>query len=313
MKISFFEETWFFEEEEEFFEEMRFFEEGRSSKKRNSSKKVASSKKDVLRRRRLPRRKRDILRIRGRFLEDGRGCFEEFSLIQKTSLFLRKNHLLRKTSLSSNNPYSSKNSSFLGKHLLFEEPPIPSSKNLLPSSKNPLSKNIPPSSLFEAEDHRPLIFVLRVRRSKNPIFDLQSRIFNRRSSCAPWCNLTSGLSPGREALFVPRCWPIYRCLLISLNPFHARHVREPFSYKALPNIFTTFRKGRRRWQTYRCHQSRIFAIQKPEHTTGGSVRGGARRGGGARGSSRSKRDADRTVRPGDNHPSYPPRHRRHMS
>ena len=48
---------------------------------------------------------------------------------------------------------------------------------------------------------------------------------------------------------------------------------------------------------------------KPGHTTGGSGRG-ARRGGGV---GWAGRDADRTVRPGDRRPSYPPRHRRHVS
>ena len=36
-----------------------------------------------------------------------------------------------------------------------------------------------------------------------------------------------GLSPGREALCVPGCWPVDRRLLVSVNPFHARHCREP--------------------------------------------------------------------------------------
>ena len=36
----------------------------------------------------------------------------------------------------------------------------------------------------------------------------------------------SGLSPGREALFVPGCRPVDRRLFVFVNPFHARHVRE---------------------------------------------------------------------------------------
>ena len=36
----------------------------------------------------------------------------------------------------------------------------------------------------------------------------------------------SGLSAGREALFVPGCRPVERRLFVSVNPFHARHVRE---------------------------------------------------------------------------------------
>ena len=38
--------------------------------------------------------------------------------------------------------------------------------------------------------------------------------------------LTSGLSAGREALFIPGCSPVDRCLFVSVNPFHARHIRE---------------------------------------------------------------------------------------
>ena len=44
---------------------------------------------------------------------------------------------------------------------------------------------------------------------------------------------------------------------------------------------------------------------KPGHTTGGSGRGGARRDGGV-GRRRARQDADGTVRPRDNRPSYPP-------
>ena len=38
------------------------------------------------------------------------------------------------------------------------------------------------------------------------------------------------LSAGREALFVPGCWPVDRRLFVSVNPFHARHVRESNKY-----------------------------------------------------------------------------------
>ena len=38
--------------------------------------------------------------------------------------------------------------------------------------------------------------------------------------------LTRGLSAGREALFDPGCRPVERRLFVSVNPFHARHVRE---------------------------------------------------------------------------------------
>ena len=43
--------------------------------------------------------------------------------------------------------------------------------------------------------------------------------------------LTTGLSAGREALFVPGCRPVERRLFFSVNPFHARHVREPVESK----------------------------------------------------------------------------------
>ena len=36
----------------------------------------------------------------------------------------------------------------------------------------------------------------------------------------------TGLSPGREALFLPGCWPVDRRLFVSVNPFDARNVRE---------------------------------------------------------------------------------------
>ena len=38
--------------------------------------------------------------------------------------------------------------------------------------------------------------------------------------------LISGLSPGRNARFVPGCRQVKRRLLVSVNPFHERHVRE---------------------------------------------------------------------------------------
>ena len=36
----------------------------------------------------------------------------------------------------------------------------------------------------------------------------------------------SGVTAGREALFVPGCRPVDRCFFASVNPFHARHVRK---------------------------------------------------------------------------------------
>ena len=44
--------------------------------------------------------------------------------------------------------------------------------------------------------------------------------------------LTTGLSPGREARFVPGCRPVERRLFVSVNPSHARHVWELFRPKA---------------------------------------------------------------------------------
>ena len=38
--------------------------------------------------------------------------------------------------------------------------------------------------------------------------------------------LTTGLAAGRGARFVPGCRPVERRLFVSVNPFHARHVRE---------------------------------------------------------------------------------------
>ena len=38
--------------------------------------------------------------------------------------------------------------------------------------------------------------------------------------------LITGLSAGREALFVPGCRPVEQRLFVFVNPFHARHVRE---------------------------------------------------------------------------------------
>ena len=61
------------------------------------------------------------------------------------------------------------------------------------------------------------------------------------------------LPPGREALFVPGCLPVYRILFVSVNPVHARHVRETGSQSNLSN-------------------------PKPGHTTGGSGRGARRSG-----------------------------------
>ena len=55
--------------------------------------------------------------------------------------------------------------------------------------------------------------------------------------------LISGLSPGREALFVPGCWPMYRRLFVFVSPFYARHVRE----KEKIYSFFLFRRTIERW------------------------------------------------------------------
>ena len=55
--------------------------------------------------------------------------------------------------------------------------------------------------------------------------------------------------------------------------------------------------------------SKIFVDSKTRTCHEGSGRGGARRSGGA-GRGRVGRDADGSVRPGDNRPSCPPGHRR---
>ena len=49
---------------------------------------------------------------------------------------------------------------------------------------------------------------------------------------------------------------------------------------------------------------RNLSNPKPGHTTGGLIRGGARREGGS-GRRRAAQDADGTIHPGDNRPSYP--------
>ena len=43
---------------------------------------------------------------------------------------------------------------------------------------------------------------------------------------AVYLRFIRGWSAGRKALFVPGCWPVYRRLFVSVNPFHARNVRE---------------------------------------------------------------------------------------
>ena len=104
-----------------------------------------------------------------------------------------------------------------------------------------------------------------------------------------------------NALFVPGCWRFF----VALNPFHARYVRE---------FLITFGV----WETLSAYHIQFFftaifaygppafenlSNPKPGHTTGRSVWGGARREGGSE-RRRAAQDADRTVRPGDDRPSY---------
>ena len=63
---------------------------------------------------------------------------------------------------------------------------------------------------------------------------------------------------------------------------------------------------------------RVFSIPdlsnpKPGHTTGGSGRGGARRRGSGAGRGRVGRDADGSIRPGDDRPSCLPGYRKQLS
>ena len=58
----------------------------------------------------------------------------------------------------------------------------------------------------------------------------------------------SGLSAGREALFRAGCRPVERRLFVSVNPFHARHVRE--------NNKNTERRGLSRVERQYCPSNR---------------------------------------------------------
>ena len=152
-----------------------------------------------------------------------------------------------------------------------------------------------------------------------------------------------GLSPGREALFVPGCRPVYRRLFVFVNPFHARHVREKPGH-------TTGGSGRgvrrvggagsgRTGCQQKCsptrHASRVPSrasktnrlkdppeaptsetlckptgrVQNPDIPRAGRV--GAH--GGVAGRGRAGPDANRTVRPGDKRPPHPPKNRRHVA
>ena len=111
--------------------------------------------------------------------------------------------------------------------------------------------------------------------------------------------MTTGLSPRREALFVPGCWPVYRRLFVSVNSFHARHVREckpteeqnQRSIPLDPRLISGLSPG-------------------PQALFLPGCRGGARRGGRA-GRGWVGRDAFGSIWPGDYPPSSPPANREH--
>ena len=68
------------------------------------------------------------------------------------------------------------------------------------------------------------------RASKTTVLNSPSEARTSEILCKPMeeqsPRLTRSLSPGREALFVPGCWPMYQRLFVFVNPCHARHVRE---------------------------------------------------------------------------------------
>ena len=83
-----------------------------------------------------------------------------------------------------------------------------------------------------------------------------------------------GLSAGREALFLPGCRPVERRLFVSVNRFHARHVRERGCSMGVagegreqPIPIDKFLGG-----------THNLSNPKPGHTTGGSGRGARRSG-----------------------------------
>ena len=65
----------------------------------------------------------------------------------------------------------------------------------------------------------------------------KSHVNRRRNKITGWPavypRFIRGLSAGWEALFVPGCRPVERRLFVSINPFHARYVREP-TYRGTP-------------------------------------------------------------------------------
>ena len=81
--------------------------------------------------------------------------------------------------------------------------------------------------LPNASKKRPFHVSLEARTSEIPCkpTEGQNQLLTRGfSPVYHW--FINGLSAGREALFVFGCRPVYRCLFVSVNFFHARHVRE---------------------------------------------------------------------------------------
>ena len=76
--------------------------------------------------------------------------------------------------------------------------------------------------------------------------------------------MTTGLSPGQEALFVPGCRPVERRLFVYVNPFHARYVREPADYL---RFITGLSVGREALFVLGCRPvgGRLFVSLNPFH------------------------------------------------
>ena len=77
--------------------------------------------------------------------------------------------------------------------------------------------------------HRRQPSILPSRASKTTVLNVSWGARTKQSLWKPMAEydnrLTSGLSAGRRPLLIPGCWPVYRRLFVSVNRFHARHVR----------------------------------------------------------------------------------------
>ena len=123
----------------------------------------------------------------------------------------------------------------------------------------------------------------------------------------------SGLSPGREARVVPGCRTVQRHLFVSVNPVHARHVRE----KHRRHVASTSLEKHEQAQFYVNRRSNKISawpaiyqrftcrIQNPDIPRASRV--GAPGGAAARG--RARLDANRTIHPGNKDLPYPPKNR----